>query len=544
MPSLTVSLLLIFFSVLPSDESGSACQEREFRCTNYLSCTLTTSNGTRASYLLTQCSIENAISYNTYTVLGLDGATLVLNIPPLNGYYLTIYGTNTLIISNVEILAKELTIHANALLTIPHVFPPLPNVEYLILQMLELESFPTINSPHLRVLTMNYIKLPDTTVILPSMLVTPNLKYLTLIQTLDSPWFLLNPDTFDNMLSLDAGATFITITGVLHLHSYQFANVVNLRDLTLNFMSSDVTYEKDALAGLSTMSQLFIEHSKINAIDLILDVTFPNIVALYLRSNLITSLPQEFFERHKLVNFLKVDNNPLNCTCEMSWVSYAYYTLGWTISGTCINGNNIFNNSNYVNCPIQSYHCFNDTLYCPTDRSRCVNTQDSAYCECFQGYTFNSSTCVDIDECSLKTDNCSQNCVNTERQYNCTCLFGYSLDSDLTSCVDIDECSLKTDNCSQNCTNTEGQYNCTCLLGYSLNSDLTSCVDIDECSLETYNCSQNCMNTEGSYECICKDGYILQSNSFSCNKSCGSRLTIGLTHILLLLVLLLYTTTL
>ena len=495
-----VSLLLIFFSVLPSDVNGFACTESEFSChTNYLYCTLTTSNETRANYLLTQCSLDNANSYNTFTVNGLDNATLTLNIPFHNGYYLTINGANTLIISNEEILARQFTLSSNGLLTIPHVFPPLPNAHQLILQRLEFEAFPTIKSPNMQILTINYLTLPNTTVILPSMLVIPSLRYITLTQSLDAPWFLLNPDTFDNMLSHNAGATYINLYGVLNLNSYQFANVVNLRELNLNYMPSNVTYEKNAFAGLPvSVTFFYIENSEFNVMNLIRDETLPSVVHFRFRHNLITSLPQEFFERQKAVVQLEVDNNPLNCTCEMSWVSYAYYTLGWTITGTCTNGNNIFDNSNYVNCPIQSYHCFNDTLVCPTDSSRCVNTQDSAYCECSQGYASNSSTCVDIDECSLGTDNCSQNCANTEGGYNCTCLLGYLIGPDLASCVDIDECSLGTDNCSQNCTNTEGLY-----------------------------------------ECFCEEGYDLQSDSFSCNKSGSSRLSTDLTYALLLFVLLL-----
>ena len=37
--------------------------------------------------------------------------------------------------------------------------------------------------------------------------------------------------------------------------------------------------------------------------------------------------------------------------------------------------------------------------------------------------------------------------------------------------IDIDECSSKTDDCSQfaTCTNTDGSYECTCLDGYQGN---------------------------------------------------------------------------
>ena len=44
--------------------------------------------------------------------------------------------------------------------------------------------------------------------------------------------------------------------------------------------------------------------------------------------------------------------------------------------------------------------------------------------------------------------------------------------------VDIDECTLNTDECSDNsnCTDTEGSYNCTCDVGYVLQDDLRTCL--------------------------------------------------------------------
>ena len=42
-------------------------------------------------------------------------------------------------------------------------------------------------------------------------------------------------------------------------------------------------------------------------------------------------------------------------------------------------------------------------------------------------------------------------------------------------CVDINECLLNMDNCSQVCTNTEGGFACSCGDGYTLGEDGTSC---------------------------------------------------------------------
>ena len=40
----------------------------------------------------------------------------------------------------------------------------------------------------------------------------------------------------------------------------------------------------------------------------------------------------------------------------------------------------------------------------------------------------------------------------------------------ITFYVDIEECLLDTDNCTQQCTNTDGSYYCSCYTGYISNS--------------------------------------------------------------------------
>ncbi|XP_028408849.1 scavenger receptor cysteine-rich type 1 protein M130-like isoform X2 [Dendronephthya gigantea] len=82
--------------------------------------------------------------------------------------------------------------------------------------------------------------------------------------------------------------------------------------------------------------------------------------------------------------------------------------------------------------------------------------------------------------------------------------------------LDIDECSLKLDNCGNNsrCIDSPGAFSCVCLEGYSGNGLI--CNDIDECSLSTDNCLPNssCVNTAGSYRCICDDREV--GNGTSC----------------------------
>ena len=95
------------------------------------------------------------------------------------------------------------------------------------------------------------------------------------------------------------------------------------------------------------------------------------------------------------------------------------------------------------------------------------------------------------------------------------------------NCLDIDECTNKTDSCDVNamCTNTMGSYSCSCLFGYSGDGEM--CIgrstplmlcdwlysihtDVNEC-VETENvCSSfaRCANTNGSYMCYCHLGYM------------------------------------
>ena len=42
--------------------------------------------------------------------------------------------------------------------------------------------------------------------------------------------------------------------------------------------------------------------------------------------------------------------------------------------------------------------------------------------------------------------------------------------------IDIDECTLKINNCNQICTNTIGSFNCSCYNGYELaTNSLNNC---------------------------------------------------------------------
>ena len=41
--------------------------------------------------------------------------------------------------------------------------------------------------------------------------------------------------------------------------------------------------------------------------------------------------------------------------------------------------------------------------------------------------------------------------------------------------IDVDECALNTDNCTQLCTNLVGSFECSCFSGFTLDTDGSSC---------------------------------------------------------------------
>ena len=131
-----------------------------------------------------------------------------------------------------------------------------------------------------------------------------------------------------------------------------------------------------------------------------------------------------------------------------------------------------------------------------SDRHRCIGmmgiTDKSSIILCKNIHIFWQYT-IDINECSENVSGCAQLCHNTVGSYTCSCDIGYQLSSNNHSCegmhacqcttciessiwiLDLDECSLNTDDCMQTCNNTIGSFQCGCFLGYELNNDSTTC---------------------------------------------------------------------
>ena len=327
---------------------------------------------------------------------------------------------------------------------------------------------------------MVHLKLPSVVTIQPSLLNLPSLTVLYMDQLQFEEWYQLADDAFDSTLNLEE----LILLGLLHVNSFQFASLTRLKNLALSVYFLNATFEEDAFTGLENLETLSIWYSV--SIDFILNYTFPKLSSMSLRNSELRTLDQGFFHKQKALNRIDAENIPFDCNCEMAWVSYVVDYLDWSVNGTCSDGNNITNVSNYIDCKQTSYHCFNSTFICPHN-TPCVNTADGAYCECNDGYeNANATTCVDIDECSLSLNICDQICTNTPGSYNCSCELGYTLNPGSYTCLDVDECSLSLNICDQICTNTPGSYNCSCGAGYILQSDLYSCSGIEKLKTPTF----------------------------------------------------------
>lgn len=194
--------------------------------------------------------------------------------------------------------------------------------------------------------------------------------------------------------------------------------------------------------------------------------------------------------------------------------------------------------------------CENQTL-CP-ENSLCYNKPGSFECinlcetgyklmKSFRGSVMESTHCEDINECTTRTHNCTQeqNCINSLGGFQCECKSGYVMNKETGLCDDIDECTspsyggtdiygynrLQCSGDSRVCRNIPGSYECVCKDGYKLFRTTNyygiaydDCRDIDECEDGTHNCSdtETCLNNVGGFQCLCKSGFSKNNTSGLC----------------------------
>ena len=124
---------------------------------------------------------------------------------------------------------------------------------------------------------------------------------------------------------------------------------------------------------------------------------------------------------------------------------------------------------------------------------------------------------LDINECSLETDNCDSNafCTNTEGSFTCTCKSGFQGDGIIcTGVYKLHQILLFKFRLKQYCS--IGREHVFHVLPVFLQSMFYpswdspfSNTDIDECSTGGDSCDLNarCVNNLGGYQCICNPGF-------------------------------------
>jgi hypothetical protein len=188
--------------------------------------------------------------------------------------------------------------------------------------------------------------------------------------------------------------------------------------------------------------------------------------------------------------------------------------------------------------------------------SKCCERMKARMVSCPKGFHYNIQTnqCLDINECGIENNGCSENqvCENRVGSYACvpreicqigfnfsiaslTCkkdcddfvkdcevfkpyeIFRYPSQTTFTSSnfpissayTKIDKCSKKP--CSHGCKNVNGSFRCLCPKGFKLGPNKRSCEDVNECIEKQGACGkQICNNLIGSYACYereCPRGY-------------------------------------
>jgi hypothetical protein len=154
---------------------------------------------------------------------------------------------------------------------------------------------------------------------------------------------------------------------------------------------------------------------------------------------------------------------------ELSGCQYAWYTSSW---GACSNRCGSGARSRSVSC-MRSNNATVDNSLCAPHTKPVASEACSDASECVYQY---------MDECAVGTHTCSSaaTCKDTFGSFECTCNVGYQGTGN--TCVDVDECSSRTQGFQTRCTkaestcfNTQGSFACVCNLGNYAVSD-GSCV--------------------------------------------------------------------
>ncbi|XP_062499001.1 fibrillin-2-like [Corticium candelabrum] len=172
-----------------------------------------------------------------------------------------------------------------------------------------------------------------------------------------------------------------------------------------------------------------------------------------------------------------------------------------------------------------------------------LNGSSSRTCQNNGRWSGNSSSCIDINECTEGSHNCAPiggMCANTVGSFTCTCINCYAGDGTACTLVDCGGLATPSNGVKNSIHTTCGTTVAfSCNTGFDLrgsnsrncqhnglwSGNQPTCRDIDECSIGSHKChtNANCTNTIGNYSCSCHNCYT--GNGFSCNLINCSRLS-------------------
>ena len=345
---------------------------------------------------------------------------------------------------------------------------------------------------------------------------------------------------------------------ISYLQAGLFEKLTNLEILDLD--NNQITSSSpDAFYGLDSLTSLSLDGNDDFPVNVLSQLD--SLENLILGNNNYTMLNPFTFQQLGMLTYVDLRGNPLDCNCELQWLSYvANYgiTLRNAICSSPINsmGSDATSPGVYSGCgSLEEFTCFNKSVTCPYNQvcqnianfhfcccpedHRMIATGDCVVdtqcripnqtlsdtfngCGCNQGYQHSPActSCIYINECEIDNGGCEQNCENTIGSSRCSCNTGYVLHN-ITQC-DVNECQDDGLVCNGICENTIGGYSCHCWQGFTQQNG-SLCVDIDECATMNAGCEHLCHNTQGSYFCSCYDGFNFSSTDIHVCQSLNSQ---------------------
>ncbi|KAG5677774.1 hypothetical protein PVAND_007505 [Polypedilum vanderplanki] len=150
--------------------------------------------------------------------------------------------------------------------------------------------------------------------------------------------------------------------------------------------------------------------------------------------------------------------------------------------------------------------------------------KEKKQCQCPSGFKSYNENCIDVDECSEGSHQCSHHCHNTHGSYHCTCPEGLKLSFDRHKCMCENEedepdehgkcpgqelCDINNGGCSHSCRIHQNEIICECPDDMDLSEDdMKTCVKIDPCHIDNGKCSHFCDSSLDPM-CYCPTGYSL-----------------------------------